>query len=99
MLKKCFSYFLPGKDKLYQVGGVKNFVTDHNLLESCKTAHARSQAEDEKRNWRNQKDGKGSKEENRAPPKEVRARWYWAEAPVSKNPFLQKILNIILEWR
>ena len=46
MLKKCFSYFLPVKDKLYQVGGVKNFVTDHNLLESCKTVHARSQAED-----------------------------------------------------
>ena len=50
-------------------------------------------------NWRNQKYRKGNKKENRAPTKEVRARWYWAEAPVSKNPFLQKILNIILEWR
>ena len=49
MLKKCFSYFLPVKDKLHQVGGVMNFVIDRNPLESCKTAHARSQAEDKKR--------------------------------------------------
>ena len=49
MLKKCFSYFPPVKDKLHQVKGVKNFVIDCNLVESCKTAHARSQAEDEKR--------------------------------------------------
>ena len=48
ILKKCFSYFLPVKDKLHEVGGVKNFVIDHSLLESCKTAHARSQAGEEK---------------------------------------------------
>ena len=49
ILKKCFSYFPPVKDKLHQVGGVKNFAIDRSLLESCKTAHVRSQAEDEKR--------------------------------------------------
>ena len=26
MLRKCFSYFLPVKDKLHQVGGVHNFL-------------------------------------------------------------------------
>ena len=51
ILKKCFSYFLPVKDKLHEVGGVKNFVIDHNLQESCKTAHARSQAGEEKNKW------------------------------------------------
>ena len=77
MLKECFSYFLPVKDKLHQVGGVKNFVVDRNLLESCKTAHARSQAEDEKR--RRKEIGETKKAEKKArkktelQQKEVRA--------------------------
>ena len=65
MLKKCFSYFLPVKDKLYQVGGVKNFVIDSNLMESCKTAHAKSQAEDEKKKMKEIEETKKAEKEAR----------------------------------
>ena len=96
ILKKCFSYFPPVKDKLHQVGGVKNFVIDRSLLESCKTAHVRRQKEKDEGNSRNQKGGGGSKKENRTPAKEV--RWIiLSRRSISKNLFLQKIPNIILE--
>ena len=69
MLKKCFSYFLPVKDKLHQVGGEKNFVIDRYsrtlLQESCKTAHARSQAEDEKRKIKEIEETKKAEKEAR----------------------------------
>ena len=65
ILKKCFSYFPPVKDKLHQVGGVKNFVIDRSLLESCKTAHVRSQAEDEKRKMKVTHETKKVEEEAR----------------------------------
>ena len=75
MLKKYFSYFLPVKDKLHQVGGVKNFVIDCNLLESCETAHARSQVEGEKRKVKEIEETKKAGKEARkktTPTKEVR---------------------------
>ena len=72
MLKKCFSYFLPVKDKLHQVGGVKNFVIDCNLLESCETAHARSQAEGEKRKVKETKKAGKEARKKTTPTKEVR---------------------------
>ena len=65
MLTKCFSYFLPVKDKLDQVGGVKNFVIGRSLLESCETAHARSQAEDEKRKMKEIEETKKAEKEAR----------------------------------
>ena len=65
MLEKCFSYFLLVKDQLHQVGGVKNFIIDRNLLESCKTAHARSQAEDEKRKMEEIEETKKAEKEAR----------------------------------
>ena len=65
MLKKCFSYFLPVKDKLQQVGGVKNIVIDRSPLESCKTAHARSQAEDKKRKMKKIEETKMAEKEAR----------------------------------
>ena len=64
MLKKCFSYFLPVKDKLHQVGGVKS-VIDRSLLELCKTDHARSQAEDEKRKMKEIEETKKTEKEAR----------------------------------
>ena len=53
------------KDKLDQVGEVKNFVVDCNVLEWCKTAHARSQAEDEKRKMNEIEETKKAEKEAR----------------------------------
>ena len=44
---------------------MKNFVIDRNLLESCKTAHARSQAEDEKRKMKEIEETKKAEKETR----------------------------------
>ena len=44
---------------------MKNFVIDRNLLESCKTAHARSQAEDEKGKMKDTEEAKKAEKEAR----------------------------------
>ena len=53
------------RDKLHQVGEVKNFVVDCKVLESCKTAHARSQAEDKKRKMKKIEETKKAEKEAR----------------------------------
>ena len=68
ILKKFFSYFLPVKGKLHQVGEEKNFAIDRNLLESCKTANARSQSEDEKRKMKEIEETKKAEKEARKKP-------------------------------
>ena len=68
ILKKFFSYFLPVKGKLHQVGEEKNFAIDRSLLESCKTANARSQSEDEKRKMKEIEETKKAEKEARKKP-------------------------------
>ena len=65
ILKKIFSYNLPVKGKLHQVGGEKNFAIHRNFLESCKTANARSQAEDKKKKMKEIEETKRAEKEAR----------------------------------